>query len=104
MSVFCKKKFNDEGDLSRMTKDDHNDDNDKNQLKNKNLILRKTRAECARSKKKYIDNTMIIKKKMNILKIIITSKSFQNHTNNNSEIKYCLFLFKTQSVICSVYT
>ena len=29
MSVFCKKKFNDEGDLSRMTKDDHNDDNDK---------------------------------------------------------------------------
>lgn len=75
MSVFCKKKFNDEGDLSRMTKDDHNDDNDKNQLKNKNLILRKTRAECARSKKKYIDNTMIIKKKTNILKIIITSIS-----------------------------
>ena len=75
MSVFCKKKFNDEGDLSRMTKDDHNDDNDKNQLKNKNLILRKTRAECARSKKKYIDNTMIVKRKTNILKLIISGIS-----------------------------
>lgn len=80
MSVFCKKKFNDEGDLSRMTKDDHNDDNDKNQLKNKNLILRKTRAECARSKKKYVDNTIVIKKKTTTLKIIISSISRLNES------------------------
>ena len=95
MSVFCKKKFNDEGDLSRMTKDDHNDDNDKNQLKNKNLILRKTRAECARSKKKYIDNTMIIQKKTNILEIIISDIQF--------EIMSKLFSFKTISSIFCLY-
>ena len=61
MSVFCKKKFNDEGDLSRITKDDHND-NDKNQFENKNLILRKTRAACTRSKEKHVDDKMIISK------------------------------------------
>ena len=94
MSVFCKKKFNDEGDLSRMTKDDHNDDNDKNQLKNKNLILRKTRAECARSKKKYIDNTTMIKMKTNVLKIIIS---------NISRLWVRYFHLK-QSVVYLVYT
>ena len=61
MSVFCKKKFNDEGDLSRITKDDHND-YDKNQFENKNLILRKTRAACTRSKEKHVDDKMIISK------------------------------------------